>query len=226
MAALSKKPQGKTQAKTPAKKPGSEKGVERIVRSYDWYERTTKFLMKVVLWLGLYAMVMTGLAFVSFMFKPSPVYFASTPDLRLAPMVPLNQPMMNDAGLSNWASKVVSQSLSFGFTNWQRELQGVRSDFTPPAFSSFYAALKNSGLLDKVLKERIDLTATSGSVVIANRGMLGGKYAWLLKMKVHVTFEGSGGTLGTQDYNAKVTVQRVSTAEHPRGVQIVSINLE
>lgn len=55
--------------------------------------------------------------------QPGPRYFAATPDLRLAPLVPLDQPVLTQEGLLTWTSDTITGAMSLNFLEWREKLE-------------------------------------------------------------------------------------------------------
>lgn len=156
-----------------------------------------------------------------------PVYFASTPDLRIIKLNPLSSPVLTDDAVISWVSAAVVKSMSLDFVHWRETLTDVRGDYSPSAFDLFVTNLKTSGLLPKVVSEKLVLSVVPESApIITNKGVLSGHYVWKVEFPLIVTYQGSNGSLGIQKYKAMVTVQRASTTAHPKGVVIQQIVLE
>lgn len=193
----------------------------------NWMRFAMKRYLVIILSLIGVVAALTLFLVVMILTRPAPQYFASTNDLRFVRLAPLSEPTITDTGLNNWISDTITRSLSLDFAHWQTTLGDLRPDFSNDSFDAFIVNLKSSGLLEKVVKQRLVLSAVPESApIIVNQGMLGGVYSWLIKFPIKVSYEGSSGVLGTQVFKATVTVQRADLAKHPRGVVIQQIILE
>lgn len=199
-----------------------------VIESAAWYKAQYQRLMKVSLTLVAINAALALVTVLSFtVLRPAPQYFAATQDLRLAPMVALDQPTMHDAGVTEWVNQTVIDALSFGFTDWRETLQRVRPNFDPQAFDGLVLALKGSGLLEKVTKQRLNLApVTTRNPVVANKGVIGGQFAWRITLEMSVSFEGSGGTLGKQTFEVTAIAQRADTRVYPKGIVIKQLVLK
>ncbi|MDL2290880.1 DotI/IcmL family type IV secretion protein [Desulfovibrio sp. OttesenSCG-928-F20] len=153
--------------------------------------------------------------------QPGPRYFAATPDLRLAPLVPLDQPVLTQEGLLTWASDTITGSMSLNFLEWREKLESIRPSFDDEAFKSFLASLKSSGVLDMIREKRLSASAiTTRAPVIIASGLVGGTATWRIEFPLVVSYESSQGVESTQRLVATVLVRRASTVKTPRGVVI------
>lgn len=215
-------------SKPVTKKRARAGGASGVIESAAWYKTQYQRAMKATLaMVGVNAVLVVVVVLAFTVLRPAPQYFAATTDMRLAPMIALDQPIIHDSGVTEWVNQTVIDAFSFGFTNWRETLQRVRPDFDPGAFDSLAAALKQSGLLEKVTKQRLNLApVTTQNPVVANKGVIGGRYAWRITLGISVSFEGSGGTLGKQNFEVTVIAQRADTRTHPKGIIIKQLVLK
>ena len=197
-----------------------------VIGGLDWYR--TQFRRSMKLSLCLVAALCLSLAVSALLLlnQPKPCYFAATPDLRLAPMVPLDQPLLTQEGLLTWASNAIAGAMSLNFLEWREKLESIRPHFEDEAFKSFLASLQSSGVLDMIRDKRLSASAvaTRAPVIIAS-GLVSGKTTWKIQFPLIVSYESSQGVESTQKLLATVLVCRASTAKTPRGVVIQQVVL-
>lgn len=200
---------------------------EAVLGGLDWYR--TQFRRAMKLTLGLSLALCIGLAVIALLLlnRPKPQYFAATPDLRLAPMIPLDQPLLTQEGLLTWASNTITGAMSLNFLEWREKLESLRPHFDDAAYKSFLASLQSSGVLDMIQEKRLSASAvaTRAPVIIAS-GLVGGKATWRIEFPIVVSYESSQGVESTQKLLATVLVCRASTAKTPRGVVIQQVVLK
>ena len=99
---------------------------------------------------GLVLVLIVSIAVIALLIakQPTPRYFAATPDLRLAPLIPLDKPVLTQQGLLNWVTETISNAVSLDFLEWREKLSKTRENFEETAYKSFLASLKSSGILD------------------------------------------------------------------------------
>ena len=197
-----------------------------VIGGLDWYR--TQFRRSMKLSLCLVAALCLSLAVSALLLlnQPKPCYFAATPDLRLSPMVPLDQPLLTQEGLLTWASNAIAGAMSLNFLEWREKLESIRPHFEDEAFKSFLASLQSSGVLDMIRDKRLSASAvaTRAPVIIAS-GLVSGKTTWKIEFPLIVSYESSQGVESTQKLLATVLVCRASTAKTPRGVVIQQVVL-
>ena len=200
---------------------------EAVLGGLGWYR--THFRQAMKLTLGLSLALCIGLAVIALLLlnRPKPQYFAATPDLRLAPMIPLDQPLLTQEGLLTWASDTITGAMSLDFLEWRKKLDAMRPHFDDDAYKSFLASLQSSGVLDMIRDKRLSASAiaTRAPVIIAS-GLVGGTATWRIEFPLIVSYESSQGVESTQHLLATVLVCRASTAKTPRGVVIQQVVLK
>ena len=193
-----------------------------VIGGLSWYR--AQFYRAMKLALGLSVALAVSLLLLH---RPTPRYFAATPDLRLAPMIPLNQPLLTQQGLLSWTTDTIAGAMSLDFLEWRKKLEALRSHFDEDAYKSFLASLKTSGILEMIREKRLSASAvaTRAPVIIAS-GLVGDTATWRIEFPLTVSYESSQGVESTQRLLATVLVRRASTAITPRGVVIQQIVLK
>ena len=198
-----------------------------VIGGLNWYRAQFRRSMKLALALTVALSISLIVAVILLLNQPKPRYFAATPDLRLAPMVPLDQPLLTQEGLLTWASNAITGAMSLNFLEWREKLESIRPHFEDEAFKSFLASLQGSGVLDMIRDKRLSASAvaTRAPVIIAS-GLVGGRATWKIEFPLIVSYESSQGVESTQKLLATVLVCRASTAKTPRGVVIQQVVLK
>lgn len=198
-----------------------------VIGGLNWYRAQFRRAMKLALALTVALCASLGVAAILLLNQPKPQYFAATPDLRLAPMIPLDQPLLTQNGLLTWVSDTITGAMSLNFLEWREKLESIRPHFDDAAYKSFLASLQSSGVLDMIRDKRLSASAvaTRAPVIIAS-GLVGGKATWKVEFPLIVSYESSQGVENTQKLLATVLVCRASTAKTPRGVVIQQVVLK
>ena len=198
-----------------------------VIGGLNWYRAQFRRAMKLALALTVALCASLGVATILLLNQPKPQYFAATPDLRLAPMVPLDQPLLTQEGLLTWAANAITGAMSLNFLEWREKLETIRPHFDDAAYKSFLASLQSSGVLDMIRDKRLSASAvaTRAPVIIAS-GLVGGRATWKIEFPLIVSYESSQGVESTQKLLATVLVCRASTAKTPRGVVIQQVVLK
>ena len=219
--------QAQTQSMTEAHASPPAPDAAAVIGGLDWYRKQFHRSMKLSLCLVAALCLSIAVSALLLLNQPKPRYFAATPDLRLAPMVPLDQPLLTQEGLLTWASNAITGAMSLNFLEWREKLESLRPHFEDEAFKSFLASLQSSGVLDMIRDKRLSASAvaTRAPVIIAS-GLVGGRATWKIEFPLIVSYESSQGVESTQKLLATVLVCRASTAKTPRGVVIQQVVLK
>lgn len=206
--------------------PDGNRGAGLVVESRDWYrDQYRRVLLGGLILLGLLG-VSLMLNILQWATDQHPVYFAVSPDLKIQRMTPLSEPHLTQAGLLNWTTRVVTETLSLNFLDWRRSLMKVRPDYTDHAYVELLNALRTSGNLDAIRQRRLSVAAVvTQSPVVTAQGVVKGVHSWRVEFPVKLSYEDSDGVVSTQDLLAKVMVQRADLNKRPRGVHIARFTL-
>jgi intracellular multiplication protein IcmL len=149
-----------------------------------------------------------------------PIYFATTRDGRIIPLVPLSRPEFSNRTVIEWATARAVDAYSYDFVNWRERLTGIAKDFTAVGYSSFVASLKTSGNLSLAIKEkRVVSAAPSGAGVLVAKGLLNGSYAWKVEVPIVVSYQVARNTV-SQNVLVTLLIVRRSLVTHPSGMAI------
>ena len=217
------RPEQKANSHAPA--PASD--AQNLMGGLGWYRRQFRNAMKLVLFMIVALCIALGIIAWLLCNQPTPKYYAATPDLRLAPLVPLDRPVLTQQGLLNWVSETITNSMSLDFLEWRKKLDNMRDNFDDAAYKSFLDSLHGSGILDMIRERRLSASAivTKAPVIIAS-GIVSGIATWRIEFPIIVSYESSHGVESTQHLLATVLVRRASTAKTPRGVVIQQVVLK
>ena len=200
---------------------------ETVIGGLGWYRSQYQRAMKLAL--GLLLVLIACVAVIALLIakQPTPRYFAATPDLRLAPLIPLDKPVLTQQGLLNWVTETISNAVSLDFLEWRDKLSRPRENFEEAAYKSFLAALQSSGILDMIRDKRLSASAVvTRAPVISASGLVGGTMTWKIEFPLILSYESSQGVESTQRLMATVLVARAATVTTPRGVVIQQVVLK
>lgn len=211
----------------PSESPPPTYTAETIIGGLGWYRSQYQRAMKLAVGLVLVLIVCIAVVALLILKQPTPRYFAATPDLRLAPLIPLDKPVLSQQGLLNWVTETISNAVSLDFLEWREKLSNTRENFEEAAYKSFLASLQSSGILDMIKEKRLSVSAVvTRAPVITASGLVGGKATWKIEFPLIVSYESSQGVESTQRLMATVLVARTSTVLTPRGVVIQQVVLK
>lgn len=135
--------------------------------------------------------------------KPSPVTFATDNEWRILPPIPLNQPYVKTADLLQWASEILPQSLTFRFTDYAVQLQGLKPYYTDNGWAKLQDMLTTYANLPVLQSSKLFVNATAaGAPVIINQGLIDDKYSWWVQMPIKINYIGVD-----KSYNSSIVLQ-------------------
>ena len=165
---------------------------------------------------------LTAFAFAGYVWLHSTVYVtvAATPDGRLVPLTPLDEPIMSDAALRNWTAAAVTEAFTLGHHDWRLRLAAIRESFTDAGYESFLDGLNESLFLDR-LRDNLQVASAvaQGAPVVTDTRYFRGRLGWVIEFPLLVTFS-AGARSVSRDLIARVLVMRVPLSERPAGIGI------
>ncbi len=196
-------------------------GLGRVVMRNEFYRDGYRMALRVAV---IQAFIIFGLIGAMFMViyvhQPENRYFATTEDGRLIPMVPLSQPNLSTPALLSWVAQATSETMSFSFSNYRRNLQESSRHFTRAGWESFSTALQQSHILESIETNMQEITAVPrGAPVLTWEGVIGGQYQWRVQVPMTVTTI-SGGQSRIDNWMITLVIVRVPRLESPNGVGI------
>ncbi len=209
-------------------KPEKEHGIFLIEESRQFYRDGYRKLLRLLVISGslnVGQLIISALVIYSAL-HVKPLIEAVNPSMQVLPVVPLSEPYVSNAGVSSWATQSLENTLDISFSQWQNNLNAASKYYLPSAFRQLIAGLKSSGILQKIVDQRLNtvLTPVSDAYVVKS-GRINGIPAWIIKGKFQMTFQGATNDEGDQVMNAVIIVQRAPILEHPSGLVIRSIVL-
>lgn len=196
-------------------------GLGRVVVRNEFYRDGYRLALRVAL---IQCFIIFGLIgamyYIIHVHQPENRYFATTEDGRLIPMVPLNQPNLSTPALLSWVAQASSETMSFSFSNYRRNLQQSSRNFTRSGWESFSTALQQARIIESIEANTQEVTAVPrGAPVLKSEGLSGGQYQWVVQIPLLLTYV-SGSKTRSESWLVTLVVVRVPRLESPNGVGI------
>jgi len=203
----------------PAKKKDS--GLGAVVIRNEFYRDGYRSLLKMTLIQSVVILGLIGIMYyVVKVNRPQNLYFATTEDGRLIPMVPLSQPNLSTPALMSWVAQATTEVMTFGFNDYRRRLQESSRNFTKRGWESFTQALQRSRIIETVeVNQQILTAAPKGAPVLESEGLIAGRYQWVVQIPLILTYRSGARTYNTP-LLVTVVVVRVPRLESPSGVGV------
>ncbi|MCB1784380.1 MAG: type IVB secretion system apparatus protein IcmL/DotI [Alphaproteobacteria bacterium] len=196
-------------------------GLATVIIRNEFYRDGYRSLLKITL---LQALIILGLVcsvyYIVYVNQKEYVYFATTEDGRLIPMVPLDQPNLSAPALMSWVAQASTEVMTFGFSDYRRRLQEASRNFTKRGWESFTQALQRSRIIEMVEANQQVLTAApKGAPIMESEGVVNGQYQWTVQVPLILTYQ-SGAKTSNSGLLVTIVVVRVPRLESPNGVGI------
>lgn len=191
-------------------------------------EQTERERISKLLTLSVFANVALGLlvaiVFYWAVIYKKDIYFATTQDGRIQELVPLSEPYVSIAGISNWTAQAITETYSLDFRNWRKSLAKVREYYSDAAWNEVEEEIEP--LIRSIEKERLILYAVADEAPrLLHQGLYRKDlYAWKLEFPMTLTHQLADSTV-TYNWLVQVLVGRANIAEKPYGVEIMQFKI-
>ena len=200
--------------------------LETVALRNKFYKDNSSRVMLILLLSMLINFGLITLMYYLFTNPPQPRYFATSINGRITPLFPLDEPNQSDAAVLQWATQAGMASFSYNFVNYRNELQAASEFFTPEGWGQCMGALQASNNLDAIRAKKLIVSAVAKRApIILEKGILGGRYAWRIQLPLLITYQSPSEFSQTEDM-VRLTIQRVSTLNSPRGIGISQFIVE
>lgn len=148
------------------------------------------------------------------------IYFATTSDGRIIPIVPLTDEYRSKAEVITWAAETSRNVMSFDYADYRTRLQEASYSFTSTGWDSFNKALKDSNLIEAVKGRKLVVSMEiRAAPEIISAGVRAGRYTWDVRFPVLIKLEGSESPQPTLA-DLLLRIVRVSTLQNADGISI------
>ena len=153
--------------------------------------------------------------------KPSPQFFATSPDGQIVQIHPTTQPVYSAAQIMSWATEAAINVYSYDYVNYRAQITSAQKYFSANGWMSFTNALKGSLMLKTVIDQRLVMSAQpTGAPTITNQGVVNNRYTWVVRIPMLVNLQ--GGNPISKPVEVIMQIQRVSLSNSPKGIAIVN----
>lgn len=161
---------------------------------------------------------------------PPPRYFATTIYGEPLPLIPLDQPNMEDNALKTWAMEAAIDAYDMNFVNYRYAIQKARNYFTPAGYELYLNAIKESRNLDAVKRKKMIVYAKINGIPQILKTTytdpnlnVDGAFAWQVQIPVVVTYENSNPQDKIVQSNVlTILITRMNPLESPTSIGIDS----
>jgi len=160
-------------------------------------------------------------------FRPSYEYYLMNTQKELWRIISLDSPNITNEALLSWARTSVIEILTLGFGNFDEQLSNQSSRFTAEGWKNFVASIMRDNMIEVFSKQQLVLTTIpSNDPVITSQGLnLDKVYEWKVEIPVAMTYTTNNNVTTGERAIISLTIVRVPTKEHERGIAIKSWKL-
>ena len=191
---------------------------------HETYRNGFNRMVWAVVAMSVVSFVSLGIAWWSVTNQPEPRYFATREDGGILPLTAVNQPMLSDSQVSNFAVEAITRAQTMSFLNFRSDLAEASQYFIrPDGWNNYLTALESSNTLEFIQNRRLVSTAVANGATIVRSGVdASGFYTWLVQVPMTITYESSSET-SKSNILAEILISRVPTWQIPRGVGIKQV---
>lgn len=149
-------------------------------------------------------------------------YFTVDQQGRIVPVVAMDQPVLTEGALREWAADCVRSSYTFMFANYKDALgNSLGRCFTKDGSVKFKEQLVNSGIVKQIVSGQGALvTQIDGIVNIKKEGLVDGAKAYVIEVPVKIQKIFPNEAPQVKDWTVILTAFRVDNIEYEKGTAI------
>jgi intracellular multiplication protein IcmL len=152
---------------------------------------------------------------------PAPQYFATTATGVIIKIHALSDPVVPDNFVTQFASDAVRKAFDLDYVHWQDQLQEASNNFTPYGWRWFIKALQDSNNLKSLTSlKMVSNASVTGAPQILEKEIVGGRYAWKIRMPLLVTYTAGEANTIRMPMNITLIVIRVPVKDNPQRIAI------
>lgn len=139
---------------------------------------------------------------------------------------PTSEPAYSDDDIIAFGDRLVRDAFQLDFKNYRVQISDQQQKFSHAGFASYYAALTNSNLFEKVRTDKMIMSANiTRKGMIYRRGREGadGLYMWDVQYPVTLSLDGQTRNFQPQNFIFTVRIQRTDVSVKPEGIEAISI---
>ncbi|MES2977566.1 MAG: DotI/IcmL family type IV secretion protein [Pseudomonadota bacterium] len=159
-----------------------------------------------------------------FLFSKKVSVFAVNDAGVVIPLVPLDQPFLNDSRIAGFVEECLRTSFSHDFENYRMSMANAKACYTPGGAELFEGAMRQ--LLTDITTKNLVLSAAFEPTVVTKVYKISGVVYWETQTPMTLYRRGTREALAPQKYRVESVVRRVSLDEHVRGISLKTINLK
>lgn len=198
------------------------------INSKSWHKTVAYKSMSVSFFQGILNILLLVFVGILLLVEKEPKSFAVTTDFRVIEALPVNEANITDTGVLQWSADATAEAFSFNFNEFGRQLSAVQENFTGPGFDAYLNQLTAEGWIAKLKNREINTSCiVTGVPIVQHRGVNAkkGKFVWQVVLPIRLAIYSTAGTNVDKKMTVRLTIERCSLRENPRGVQIANFQI-
>lgn len=127
--------------------------------------------------------------------------------------------------LTSWLTDAISETYTFGFTNYNQQIAKSEQYFTEDGYRSYLNALEINNTGKEIMTKRIEVaTIPIQTPVLINAGAFGNSEFWRFRVPVLVSIQGGKETIVNR-YMLEVLILRVPSYINYKGIAIAEYSM-
>lgn len=128
--------------------------------------------------------------------------------------------------LTAWAKEATAVSMSYGFGNYENALEKASQYYTRQGWDDFTLALKRSGNLDIIVREKLIVKAIpAGQPSVIKEKKVNGRRAWEMELPILMKYENADRTL-RESLHVKMTIVQTAPGSDTQNLGITQLIIE
>jgi hypothetical protein len=182
-------------------------------------------LIGLIGWQGIATLVLTVLLLTAQpILRPYYKYRTLSPQNEQAALVPLDKPNMTERAMLSWAINSITEVMTLGFGDFDKQIMKQRHRFTSEGWDSFLKAMAKEDVREAFKSRQLVLTTVPSDVpVMVAQGIDyagDGEYKWEIEMPIIMTYITNNNVKRQSKAVIRLTVVRVPGRDSIRGVAI------
>lgn len=178
----------------------------------------------VVMGIALVCLSITSVSLSVFVFKKKIESFAVSESGRVVPLIPLDQPYVNDSRVTGFSEECLRTSFAHDYENYRLSMNNAKNCYTSSGARDFEVAMEP--LLADVKSKNVVLSSSMEPTVVVKAYKLSGVVHWETQTLMTLYRRGTREQLTPLKFLVTTIIQRVALDEHVRGISVRSINLK
>lgn len=150
--------------------------------------------------------------------------FALSDNGSVIPMIPMDQPYVNDARVVGFVDECLRMSFAHDFENFRMTMASAKKCYTPSGAVEFESAM-NPLILDMQAKSLV-MSVSLEPTVVTKAYKLSGVVYWETQTPMTLSRRGVRETLVPVKFLVETTVRRVPLDQDVRGISVRTINVK